>query len=444
MPDLKTRFSTLDLMPAPDLGRIIEQRARHLATVPGALRPIDDSLDRRRFRSRVTELLAVAAVLLLAVGLAVFVHYARTTGPIKHRPSPSPPGAGASSLNATMRMMNWSMGWLSIGPEPSLVLRRDESHASGAQVPWFDMTPRDAIGGGPISTVFLDGDSAWLLSLPAPNDTSGRADIWRTRDGGQSWQRIASITVAPWYSGPRRVDRLTFVDRQHGWLSASITSADGASMVIYRTTDGGVNWTEVSVPSGFPGHSTPGAIARGCLGGLTFTSQRDGWVPARCQGADRLFYSHDGGGTWKEQEVPAQVGASANGYHFQALVSASQDGGFVYTMFGDDSTSILFLSHDKGLTWSEQPLPASSVPEHTPPVFVGNDGWFVAKGALYETHDGGRRWAKMEATTGGWTPSQLQFLDARRGWSIASRDGRLGLIKTDNGGQTWSLEWISP
>src|SRR2546423_9054628 len=91
MVDLKERLQALDQVPAPDLGRVIELRARHLASVPGALGSDPDAIGGRRFRVPATQLLAAAAIVILGVGLAVIIHQARITAPVRHAPTPTPP-----------------------------------------------------------------------------------------------------------------------------------------------------------------------------------------------------------------------------------------------------------------------------------------------------------------------------------------------------------------
>ncbi len=91
MVDLKERFQALDQVPAPNLERVIELRARHLASVPGALGLDPDAIGGRRFRVPPTQLLAAAAIVILGVGLAVIIHQARSTAPVRHAPTPTPP-----------------------------------------------------------------------------------------------------------------------------------------------------------------------------------------------------------------------------------------------------------------------------------------------------------------------------------------------------------------
>lgn len=438
MLDLRERLKGLDETPAPDLRGIIQRRARRLSDSGAAERAFDERWpSRRRYRLGLNELLAAAAVLALAIGLAMFARYARTHGPVKHQPSPLPSGG----LRASMRMIDASIGWVSIGPNPTAVFR----NAATYDMSWFDVTPRDAGSGSELIPAFVDDATAWVVSVPTSVPSSGTADVWRTANAGRSWQQLARLSVTPWYTGVRRPDRLVFVDRHNGWLTVKISSSTGLSMVIYRTSDGGVNWTEVSVPSGIPGHSTPGAIPPGCIGELTFTSALDGWVPAACPQGNHLFSSHDGGRTWSRQTFAGQASMAIGEVpHFESPVRVSGSAGFLYFMWGAAARSILYVSRDHGDSWSALSLPASPVPDLTPPMFVRENGWFVTSVGLYRTTDGGHRWEKINAATDGWIPSELQFVDAKTGWALASRTGRLGIIRTTDGGWTWFLSWQSP
>jgi len=75
MLDLKERFRAIDHVPVPDLTRTIERRSRHLSVVPGAL-GTDPGERRRRRVAPVRQLLAAAAIVILAIGLAVYLVYA--------------------------------------------------------------------------------------------------------------------------------------------------------------------------------------------------------------------------------------------------------------------------------------------------------------------------------------------------------------------------------
>src|SRR2546430_5658987 len=104
MLDLKERFRAIDHVPVPDLTRPIERRSRHLSVVPGAL-GADPGERRRRRVAPVRQLLAAAAIVILAIGLAVIAQHARGNAPVKHAPSPTPvPGAAGPKDRKSTRL----------------------------------------------------------------------------------------------------------------------------------------------------------------------------------------------------------------------------------------------------------------------------------------------------------------------------------------------------
>jgi photosystem II stability/assembly factor-like uncharacterized protein len=68
--------------------------------------------------------------------------------------------------------------------------------------------------------IFFDSNYGLLL---------GR-EMWRTEDGGRTWQHINTVT----WNG-----QFSFVDRLHGWAVAE--SEDGEIALVY-TTNGGETW----------------------------------------------------------------------------------------------------------------------------------------------------------------------------------------------------------
>jgi hypothetical protein len=164
MLDLRQRFRGLDARPVPDLERAIDLRARHLASVPGALGPIDAQwMGGPRLRVRPYELVAVAAILVLSIGLAVVVHLARTEAPAKYRPSPPPPtslsevcpqtadcrpSAGTYSINRFGPKLTFVLpdGWrlrFATGPGEDLHMERN-----GNSIVWVGADPIEGRYGG--------------------------------------------------------------------------------------------------------------------------------------------------------------------------------------------------------------------------------------------------------------------------------------------------------
>jgi polyhydroxybutyrate depolymerase len=100
MRDLKARFAELEGLPAPDLQQRIQTRVQRLQqsgrAEAGAERAWQPFERRRRLTAWTTQILATAAIVAFALGLALIFHYARPVVPAK--PTPIPSGVQHPSL----------------------------------------------------------------------------------------------------------------------------------------------------------------------------------------------------------------------------------------------------------------------------------------------------------------------------------------------------------
>jgi photosystem II stability/assembly factor-like uncharacterized protein len=91
---------------------------------------------------------------------------------------------------------------------------------------------------------FLDSESAW--AYPSYFASTATYDvpsvIWRTEDGGHSWQTLkVPVDCKGWRVGCFPAS-LHFVDRHHGWLRMSLFGRNYLDYAFYRTVDGGETW----------------------------------------------------------------------------------------------------------------------------------------------------------------------------------------------------------
>jgi photosystem II stability/assembly factor-like uncharacterized protein len=141
---------------------------------------------------------------------------------------------------------------------------------------------------------FLDDKSGLLLSAgsAATQCQTQLAVIWRTMDGAASWQKLAGTGIA---DGMCKRS-LTSSDATHAYFTAS---SPNASPLIYRTTDGGQTWqasTPLPDPPGVTSHGAGFVLSPGrprAFGSIVLVDAVFGGEQTRY-----VFRSTDGGATF--------------------------------------------------------------------------------------------------------------------------------------------------
>jgi len=273
--------------------------------------------------------------------------------------------------------------------------------------------------------------------------------FFQTRDGGAHW--------APYTLGTpvTREDHPFFVSESvvvavHSWdiahYRATLQSSD-----LFRSEDGGQTWQAVPLPL------LQTYAARGTI---TFAGSDDGWFalplecgPANCSTA--ILATTDAGRSWQQRSLVQDV-------RYPIIAFGDKQHGVMIGQREYGSQRRAFLTNDGGSSWSEQPLPLSyvgagaiesiSLSFGQPSAFGSNKTWFTgqsshmlgsrydANGLLIYSGDTGQHWAVSRLD--GLDPSQVQFVTPSDGWLIASGH----LYSTHNGGQDWQQVWseISP
>ncbi len=118
----------------------------------------------------------------------------------------------------------------------------------------------------------LDGQHAWAVG---GDPVSGAGIILHTGDAGQTWETSYGGPAAPWLSD------VFFVDAANGWVV-------GERGTLLRTTDAGVSWSSIDVP-------TTQDLTAAC-----FTDASNGWVVGD---GEAILHTQDGGLTWTTHEL---------------------------------------------------------------------------------------------------------------------------------------------
>jgi photosystem II stability/assembly factor-like uncharacterized protein len=406
------------------------------------------------------QLMAAAAILVLAIGLGIVLQRARQSNAVlpagvsptatslaspsvKPTPYPTPTASGAAYPllpPSSMHMISASTGWAA-GSTTNRILRTTDGGAH-----WVDVTPRTAKVGTWI-TFFLDANNAWLTSSLQPGSATPdfSVTIYKTIDGGRTWEQTGQ--VAPDQGWAASID---FVDRTHGWLFVNQGVAAGSQGVLfYGTVDGGRTWAKLSETdsSGNPGH-----LPFGCNKGLpVFLNSQTGWIPGACNAAGKPFFfvTHDGGRTWNDAGItlPEGYGGGCMCGPSSLRFADSRNGVFVLNLYGPDGLphNFLYATHDAGGSWQAG---AALPPNCYTAYFINASiGWTLdaKKNAILQTRDGGQHWS-----TAGTIPSNsngvvmdFQFVTSQVGWALGADSRGLPILKTVDGGATWTTQ-LSP
>lgn len=145
-------------------------------------------------------------------------------------------------------------------------------------------------------------DDNHLLAMSA--GPGPKSQLWRTKDGGKTWKRIATNRDPDGFW-----DSIAFVDKRRGFILGDPTQ--GRFTVLY-TADGGETWTRLK-PEGVP-PAAPNEGAFAASNGCVAIGKRG--QAAFCTGGAgkaRVYLSRGGGGVFVAMDTPILADAGTRG-----------------------------------------------------------------------------------------------------------------------------------
>jgi photosystem II stability/assembly factor-like uncharacterized protein len=302
---------------------------------------------------------------------------------------------------------------------------------------WRNVTPKrlnanaDAID----DVAFVDRQHAWVAAY---NCAQAAVYLYRTRDGGRSWQSLGRPATHSCGGGPTF---LSFIDAKRGWMEP--VSPNGPGGELLRTGDGGRTWTRLA--------SDPGSPSLPCLAPIAFVSPAAGWM-ARC-GPD-VFASEDGGRHWRRVAIPIPYRPDARSYDVPRFVGRM--GTVAVTLGRATSLAVAFAASDNaGQSWrlrSVRPIDRcplrpnfSPWPAFWPASVASPRVWWIVAGRrnplVQVTSDAGRHWrtARAHGLPSHCSVTKVSAADDRVAWVVARYRSRseTALFETRDAGRTW-------
>ncbi len=202
--------------------------------------------------------------------------------------------------------------------------------------------------------------------------TSDQKHVLFTTNGGTQWHDVTPRTGWPQYT----FGSTEFLDTTHAWVTTVQVNTNKFS--IFRTCDGGQTWLETSL--------TAQVVVN--VSQFVFVDQQDGWLllspgAAMNQEAVEILHTTDGGNTW----LKASVANEQTGNQKGAIPLVGEKTGISFlnattgwitgTTFDPVTNTIhawLYVTHDSGSTWQPQnlPLPTNSNVGIWPPTFFSS------------------------------------------------------------------------
>ncbi|HKS67661.1 MAG TPA: hypothetical protein VJR26_10520 [Candidatus Acidoferrales bacterium] len=214
-----------------------------------------------------------------------------------------------------------------------------------------------------------------------PNPDRG---VFKSTDGGKTWNKILFVNdetgAINLVMEPNAVNTLYAAMWQAQRAPWSLSSG-GPGSGIYKTTDGGAHWANITTNAGLP---------KGALGriGIGVTAADLNVVYAIIQAKEGgVFRSNDAGKTWKR--VNDEMKLRQRAFYYMAIFGDPKNADTVYA----PEVDALFVSHDGAKTWKKLKTPHGDNhvvwinPNNTQILLEGNDG-----GATVST-DGGKTWS---------------------------------------------------
>jgi photosystem II stability/assembly factor-like uncharacterized protein len=241
--------------------------------------------------------------------------------------------------------------------------------------------------------------SVWFTSESEGWAAGRNATLLHTSDAGVTWGAVNALGV----SGD--LNAVRFAGADSGWVATSVVTG-----LILRTTDGGLDWQNVTAPSG-----------GNAINAIAAADSRDVYAVGN---AGLILGTHDAGASWY-RVLPSVTANALRSVARPTLDRANAVGAAGAAPFATASVD--------SIAWNPDNL-GNAYDFYGVSFVSASTGWAVGSNgaaAILHTTDGGVTWTSQPANT----PTRLNavfFVDGQRGWAV----GQNGVVlHTTTGGQ---------
>jgi photosystem II stability/assembly factor-like uncharacterized protein len=293
-----------------------------------------------------------------------------------------------------------SVGAIAVAPSDSNVIyvgmgettiRGNVSHGDGVYKTtdggktWIHLGLEDTRHIGKIRIHPQNPDLVYVAALGHAHGPNNERGIYRSRDGGKTWEHVlfrsedtGSHDLAMDPNNPRILYAVFWRARR---LPYTLQSG-GEGCGIFKSTDGGDTWTEITRKPGLP---------KGVVGkiGIAVSGARTDRLWATVEAEDGgVFRSDDGGETWEQLSKDRDLWKRP--WYYQHIFADPQDPETIWILNED-----CFKSNDGGRTYVKIATPHGDHhdlwidPHNTQRIIMGHDG-----GACV-SFNGGQTWSSL-------------------------------------------------
>ena len=224
--------------------------------------------------------------------------------------------------------------------------------------PMFDKQPVQSIGAIAIDpqnpkTIWAGTGEAWMRNSVSVGD-----GIYRSTDGGENWSNVG-------LKDSEHISKILIDPKDGNIVYACVPGklwSDSEDRGVYKTSDGGKTWTKIlkgsNLSTGCSMISMDPKDPKTLYAGL-WDFRRKGWTfrsggeNSTATSGSGLYKSTDAGGTWRELDEKSAQGLPPKPWGRVAVTVAPSNSNSVYALI-ESPRSALFYSSDCGKTWQER------------------------------------------------------------------------------------------